>query len=318
MGRADTGPAPFAPLANGLRRQRPASRRGLAQLVLLALTSAGDDLRAKKGGGGERAGRGGRQAPPPGRPLPRLSPWPERARLRAGRAEPRGGGRGRGWLGTRPVGDRPGPRQEPDAQGREESPDMLPEIAAAVRLPLQPSEDSGLHMNEQRLQVFRGALQAALAGEHGAEGPGALGQSPPRAGSPPSSPGPFAPSGRGPRPCAPGPGAPWFRRWLLPSEPCRGRRVPTATPGRRWVPRKRGACGSACGLFSVRFWTQDSSGDSPTSRGSLWNEKAQWNLPNNSGSQQRLLPAARGEPCLGQWLALQVRIRAPFLSSGLS
>lgn len=36
------------------------------------------------------------------------------------------------------------------------------------------------------------------------------------------------------------------------------------------------------------------------------------------GLPAEALPAARGEPCLGQWLALQVRIRAPFLSSGLS
>lgn len=73
-------------------------------------------------------------------------------------------------------------------------------------------------------------------------------QSPPRAGSQPSGPGPFTPSGRGPRPCLEAGCA------VVPAGycalRCRGRRVLTATPGRRWVPRKRGACGSACGLFS--------------------------------------------------------------------
>lgn len=106
-------------------------------------------------------------------------------------------------------------------------------------------------------------------------------QSPPRAGSPPSGPGRFTPSGRGPRPCLEAGCA------VVPAGycalRCRGRRVLTATPG-------AGCRGSAVPVgqragFSpplVPHWTRDPAGDSPTSRGSLWN------LPNNSGSQPRL------------------------------
>ena len=46
---------------------------------------------------------------------------------------------------------------------------MLPEIAAAVGFLSSLLRTRGC-VNEQRLQVFRGALQAALTGEHGAEG----------------------------------------------------------------------------------------------------------------------------------------------------
>lgn len=118
-------------------------------------------------------------------------------------------------------------------------------------------------------------------------------QSPPRVGSPPSGPGPFAPSGRGPRPCL-GAGCAVVPAGYCALR-CRGPRVGSPL----------GAAEAECLWVCVRaflpHWTRDPAGDSPTSRGSLWNEKAQWNLPNNSGSQPRLF-RPHG-PRLGQWLA---------------
>ena len=89
----------------------PLAEARKAQLVLPALTSGGDDLRAKGAGGG--AGRGGRQAPrpppprrSPPRPQPRLSPWPEKRVSGRVPAEPRGGEARKGYL-DRPSSRRP-------------------------------------------------------------------------------------------------------------------------------------------------------------------------------------------------------------------
>lgn len=134
-------------------------------------------------------------------------------------------------------------------------------------------------------------------------------QSPPRAGFPPSGPGPFAPSGRGPRPSAWG----WVRRgssWLLPSALSRAQ-SPDCDPG-----SPLGAAEAGCLWVCVRallpHWTQDPAGDSPTSRGSLWNEKAQWNLLNNSGSQPRLFRPRGPRRAWGSGWHLKLESGSPF------
>lgn len=95
---------------------------------------------------------------------------------------------------------------------------MLPEIAAAVGFLSSLLRTRGC-VNEQRLQVFSGALQEALTGEHIAEGPGARRTLTP---------------GFGPLPC--------LRRL---SSPLRAGLPTRAAPGLGFLP----APGAACSLL---------------------------------------------------------------------
>lgn len=87
---------------------------------------------------------------------------------------------------------------------------MLPEIAAAVGFLSSLLRTRGC-VNEQRLQVFRGALQAALTGEHGAEGPAPSGSVPTEGGLPAERPRPVRSLGSWSSAQCLGPGALWFQ-----------------------------------------------------------------------------------------------------------
>lgn len=103
--------------------------------------------------------------------------------------------------------------------------------------------------------------------------------------------------------------------WLLPSE-LSWAQSPDCDPGRCWVPRKRGAqglrAGSSPSLDPRLFRRQPDQPRVPR------NEKAQWNLPNSSGSQpRRFRPRGASRAWGSGWHLLEsgpLSILRPFLS----